>query len=140
VFELNNLEIPSSSSSDSEPEDTRPTFDSLIRKFSKKPVEKPQEKFITILDVVPDDNEYGPRIPESMPPVIPFEEKIKIIPAAPQPEIVQLDSSTDSEDSGSYRPAKKHSKRSESRSEGKKRKKDKKHKSKKSKKGKKSSR
>jgi hypothetical protein len=61
VFELDDLN--ESSSSDSEPElpPAKPP--------KKTPIEQPKEpeRFVTILDVVPDDNEFGPKIPETLP-------------------------------------------------------------------------
>jgi hypothetical protein len=66
VFELPDLDkSSSSSSSDNEAEDTRPTFESITKR-AKKSTQKPMKDFITVLDLVPDNNEYGPIIPESL--------------------------------------------------------------------------
>lgn len=121
MFELPVLE-ESSSSSDSETEQGKFELDR-----DAMPAQKPKEHFITINDILPDDNVYGPRIPESLPDglasqisviyhllAIPVEEKIKITPIAPHPEVVTLESSDESTD-GDYHRSSKKRRRSEGR-------------------------
>ncbi|KAI6180796.1 G-patch domain-containing protein [Aphelenchoides besseyi] len=103
VFELDSL----SESSDDEEVAPQPPTKQSIQPNNQSPV-----KFVTVLDLVPDDDEYGPRIPESLPEAPPPELKSKFVPIAPQ-VVIQLSSSNSSDDD---EPRKKRRKKKRKRS------------------------
>ncbi|KAI6242165.1 G-patch domain-containing protein [Aphelenchoides fujianensis] len=125
LFELD--ASPLSSSSSSEDEDEAPRGPALSPLPAAKKPAQPAEKFVTVMDLELENEEYGPKIPDHLPEPLPLEEKVKIVPVAPEPEIIRLDSD-DSDDSTTKRPKKK-SKRADGKA-AKQKKSKKKHKSK----------
>uniref|UniRef100_A0A1I7SVN0 G-patch domain-containing protein n=1 Tax=Bursaphelenchus xylophilus TaxID=6326 RepID=A0A1I7SVN0_BURXY len=93
---------------------------------------KSPERFVTVLDLVESDDEYGPKIPDVLPLEIDPKEKEKIIPKAP--DVIEID---DSSEESSEEESHRHKKRKRRDSEGEKRKKSKKNKKEKKKKEKK---